>query len=85
MQAPIILPDIGFDPRTELLVSCWFAEEGEEVLEGDRLVEILAGSVTFDVPAPANGLLVEVRAVEDDVVRAGDVLGILDVADDSDS
>jgi pyruvate dehydrogenase E2 component (dihydrolipoamide acetyltransferase) len=78
MQAPVVLPEIGIEPGTEMLVSFWFADEGEEVLQGDRLVEILAGSVTFDVPAPATGRLVEVRAAEEDPVHVGDILGIVE-------
>jgi pyruvate dehydrogenase E2 component (dihydrolipoamide acetyltransferase) len=69
-----------------MYVSFWFAEEGEEVLEGDRLVEILAGSVTFDVPAPLSGRLVEVRVAEEDAVRCGDVLALLETeVEDSES
>ena len=82
MQAPVELPDVGMDPGTEMIVSFWFAEEGDEVLEGDRLVEILAGSVTFDVPAPLGGRLLEVRALEEAVVRTGDVLALLETTDE---
>ena len=82
MQAPVILPETGIDVGTEMCVSFWFAEEGEEVLEGDRLVEILAGPVTFDVPAPASGRLVEIRIVEEDAVRSGDLLAVLETDDE---
>lgn len=83
MQAAILLPEVGVDSATEMVVSFWFADEGEEVLEGDRIVEILAGPVTFDIPAPTNGRLVEHRLVEDDVVRSGDILGLLETEDDT--
>ena len=84
MQAPVILPDVGLEPKTEMVVSLWFADEGEEVLEGDRLVEILAGSVTFDVPAPATGRLVEVRVAEEDAVHSGDVLALVEIDEEAD-
>ena len=84
MQAPVVLPELGVDASTEMLVSFWFADEGEVVLEGDRLVEILAGSVTIDVPAPANGRLVELRVAEEDVVRSGDVLALLETDEEAD-
>jgi len=84
MQAPVVLPELGVDAGTEMLVSFWFADEGEVVLEGDRLVEILAGSVTIDVPAPANGRLVELRVAEEDVVRSGDVLALLETDEEAD-
>ena len=82
MQAPVTLPDVRVETETEMFVSFWFAEEGEEVLEGDRLVEILAGSVTFDVPAPLSGRLVEVRAAEEDAVHCGDVLALVETEDE---
>ena len=82
MQSPVVLPEIGIEPGTEMVVSFWFADEGEEILEGDRLVEILAGSVTFDIPAPVTGRLVEVRAIEEDVVRCGDLLAVVEADDD---
>ena len=78
MQAPIVLPDVGIETGTEMVVSFWFADEGEEVLEGDRLVEILAGPVTFDISAPTTGRLVQVRLAEDDVVHTGDILGLVE-------
>ena len=83
MEAPVVLPELGAEPDTEMVVSFWFAEEGEEVLEGDRLVEILAGTVTFDVPAPATGRLVRVRLAEEDPVRAGDILGSVETEDEA--
>ena len=83
MQAPVILPDVRVETETEMFVSFWFAEEGEEVLEGDRLVEILAGSVTFDVPAPLSGRLVEVRVAEEDAVHCGDVLALVETEDEA--
>jgi pyruvate/2-oxoglutarate dehydrogenase complex dihydrolipoamide acyltransferase (E2) component len=77
----VILPDLGTGPDEPILVSIWFARRGEEVWEGDRLVEVLVGAATFDVAAPASGRLVEILGREDDVVRPGQVLGRLAVAD----
>ena len=82
MQAPIVLPDVGIETGTEMVVSFWFAEQGEEVLEGDRLVEILAGPATFDISAPTTGRLVQVRLVEDDVVHTGDILGLVETEEE---
>jgi pyruvate/2-oxoglutarate dehydrogenase complex dihydrolipoamide acyltransferase (E2) component len=47
---------------------------GQRVVEGDRLIEILAGDVTVDLPAPTSGVLLE-RCVEvDETLQAGQVL-----------
>ena len=60
-KAAVILPDLGTGPDTPIVVSYWFAARGETVWEGERLVEVLVGPATFDVPAPATGRLVEIR------------------------
>jgi pyruvate/2-oxoglutarate dehydrogenase complex dihydrolipoamide acyltransferase (E2) component len=59
----------------------WFAEIGDPVYEGDRVVEIVAPGMTFDVPAPASGRLVAKFAYADDVVWPEQVLGKIDVAE----
>ena len=61
MNTPVILPDIGAGP---VVLSAWFADPGDQVFEGDRLVEVLVGGATFDVSAPATGRLTEKRARE---------------------
>jgi pyruvate/2-oxoglutarate dehydrogenase complex dihydrolipoamide acyltransferase (E2) component len=60
------------------VLSVWFADLGDPVFEGDRLVEVLAGGATFDVPAPATGRLAEKRAWPDDPLRPGQVLGAVE-------
>jgi pyruvate/2-oxoglutarate dehydrogenase complex dihydrolipoamide acyltransferase (E2) component len=78
----VILPDLGTGPDVPIVVSHWYAERGESVWEGDRLVELLVGPATFDVPAPASGRLAEIRGEEDDRVEPGAVLGLLAVMDE---
>src|SRR5947208_1741592 len=80
----VILPDLGTGPDVPIVVSHWFAARGDEVWEGDRLVEVLVGPATFDVPAPATGRLAEIRGREDDRVAPGAVLGLVAAAEDGD-
>ncbi len=78
----VILPDLGTGPDVPIVVSHWFAARGEEVWEGDRLVEVLAGPATFDVPAPTTGRLAEIREHEDVRVSPGAVLGLVAASED---
>ena len=78
----VILPELGTGPDEPIIVSYWFAERGDEVWEGDRLVEVVVGPATFDVPAPRSGRLATIQSREDDRVRPGAVLGLLAVAED---
>jgi pyruvate/2-oxoglutarate dehydrogenase complex dihydrolipoamide acyltransferase (E2) component len=76
MRAEILLPELGAAP---VVVSAWFADPGETVYEGDRVVEVLVSGATFDVSSPATGKLVEKLALADDPVLPGQVLGLVEV------
>jgi pyruvate/2-oxoglutarate dehydrogenase complex dihydrolipoamide acyltransferase (E2) component len=76
MFLPVCLPELGAAP---VFLCVWYARVGDAVYEGDRLVEVLAGSATFDVPAPATGRLAEQHAFADDRLAPGQVLGMVEV------
>ncbi len=78
----VILPELGADPGTTIVVSHWYVGRGGHVWEGERLVEISAGPLTFDVPAPTTGRLVEIHGREDDPVKPGEVLGYVAPAEE---
>ncbi len=75
MQTPVRLPDLGAAP---VQLSLWFAEPGDLVFAGDRLVEVLAAGATFDVGSPVTGRLIERRAWPHDLLTPGQVLGIVE-------
>jgi pyruvate/2-oxoglutarate dehydrogenase complex dihydrolipoamide acyltransferase (E2) component len=74
MMVEVRLPDLGAAP---VELSAWFAEVGEHVYEGDRLVEVLTPGATFDVSAPADGRVVERLALPGDALAPGQVLALL--------
>lgn len=74
---PVLLPDVGADPGEPIQLSLWFADLGDEVYEGDRLVEVLLAGATFDVSAPATGKLTKIVVYPDEPVRTGQVLGFV--------
>ena len=75
----VVLPELG---AAAVVLSVWFADTGERVFEGDRLVEVLANVATFDVAAPATGRLAERRAWPGQPLRSGQVLGVIAVEED---
>jgi len=81
MRTPITLPELGLPAGRRVTLSAWYAEQGDLVFEGDRLVEVLTEGATFDVPSPATGRLVERAAFPRDVLRAGQVLGVVEAED----
>ncbi len=79
--AAVVLPDLGTSPDVPIVISHWYAARGDQVWEGDRLVEVLVGPATFDVSSPASGQLAAIHGWEDDRVVAGAVLGLVATAD----
>jgi pyruvate/2-oxoglutarate dehydrogenase complex dihydrolipoamide acyltransferase (E2) component len=67
------LPELGLDDES-IVVSNWHWGVGEQVVQGDRLIELTAGDVTIDLSAPASGLLVEQCVTIDDRLTTGQVL-----------
>ncbi len=76
MKIPIQMPEID---ATIPVVSLWLASEGDFLLQGDRLIEIMAGSATFDVPAPRSGYLSARLCLKNDLVTAGQILGYIEI------
>ena len=79
----LLLPDLGLGSR-EITASVWLVELGSELNAGDRLLEVLSGSVTVDLPSPASGVLVETLVAEDEPLAVGQPLAIIE-SDDSES
>jgi 2-oxoglutarate dehydrogenase E2 component (dihydrolipoamide succinyltransferase) len=76
-RVELCLPDLDLG-EVPVTACCWHAGVGQRVVEGDRLLEVLAGDVTVDLPAPATGVLIQ-RAVEiDEQLTVGQVLAVID-------
>lgn len=76
-RVPIRLPDIGAGDEP-IRFGQWLVDEGDAVLTGDRLAEVLAGSVLFHVASPAEGTLIRGDAMPEGVLTVGAVLGVID-------
>ncbi len=74
-------PDLGSAEPVQ--VSAWLVNVGETVLEGDRLVELLLPGVTYDVPSPVTGRLVEAAVPLNASVVAGDLLARIDTNEET--
>ena len=80
MRSPVHVPDLR---AGTVRLSLWFAQVGETLRRGERLVELLVDGATFDVTAPADGTLIERHARPDEVLRTGQILGVLETSDES--
>lgn len=75
----LVLPELGLGDR-EVVASLWLVEPGSEVTAGDRLLEVLSGEVTIDLPSPASGALVETLVDDDEPLRVGQPLAVIESA-----
>ncbi|MFW5857744.1 MAG: lipoyl domain-containing protein [Planctomycetota bacterium] len=59
-------------------ISFVYVDAGDAVDEGDDLVEMVTDKATFNVPAPAAGTVESIHVSEDDEVKTGDLLMVLE-------
>ena len=79
----LILPDLGIDDQP-IVAGLWLVRQGGRVMEGDPMLEILAGSAVVDLPAPADGVLVEILVAEDEPLHVGQRLAVIESDEDGD-
>lgn len=59
----------------------WRKQVGETVARDDTLVDLETDKVIMEIPAPASGILVEVRQPEGAVVKAEEVLAVIETGE----
>ena len=74
MAIEVKLPELGAEAGEEATVSFWIVQEGDEVSEGDDLVEMLTDKANFNVPSPTAGVVKKICAEENSVIKVGDPL-----------
>jgi pyruvate/2-oxoglutarate dehydrogenase complex dihydrolipoamide acyltransferase (E2) component len=72
----VVFPPTG-DAEAEGVVATWFAEEGEEVVEGDLIAEVAVDKVDMEITAPVSGVI-RLLAEEGDVRKPGAVIARID-------
>jgi len=59
-------------------IAAWVVKVGDQVTEDQNILELETDKVVLEVPAPASGVLIEIKAEEGATVLAGDLIGIID-------
>jgi pyruvate dehydrogenase E2 component (dihydrolipoamide acetyltransferase) len=75
------MPKLSLTMKTGSVVQ-WFKKEGEDVKKGEPVVEILSEKVTYDVEAPATGVLKKVMAEEGMDLPVGATLAFVAAPDE---
>ena len=74
MSIEIKVPALG-ESITEATVGQWFKKAGEAVTADEPLVELETDKVTVEVPAPAAGVLSDIKVQQGTTVGIGAILG----------
>ncbi|MDG1023205.1 MAG: dihydrolipoamide acetyltransferase family protein [Flavobacteriaceae bacterium] len=72
------LPKMG-ESVTEATVTKWLMEVGDRVVLDDAIVEIATDKVDTDVTAEVEGVLIEKKVQENEVVAVGAVLAVIEI------
>ena len=75
----LTLPDLGIDGQP-IVLSAWLVACGSRVAAGEPIVEILCGAATVDLPSPGDGILAEKLAAEDEPIRVGRPLAVIELS-----
>ncbi len=73
----LVLPQLEMGDQP-IVVSLWLVEPGSHVNEEQPILEVLAGPVTIDLPAPADGVLSETLVTEDETLAVGQRLAVIE-------
>ncbi len=77
MSYEIQLPRVGETVDSVYLVS-WLKSVGDQVVEGEDLLEVETDKAQVSVPSPHSGTLSKVLFNVNDEIKTGDVIAILD-------
>lgn len=72
----VVLPELG-EEVMEAVISFWHYEEGDQVEEGDDLVEMVTEKATFNVPSPVSGIVTKIYAEEGQTVKIGEIIAAI--------
>ena len=77
MSIEVKVPQLPESVTDATLVS-WHKQEGDRVSRDENLVDLETDKVVLEVPAPADGVLKEIRIDDGTTVTSGEVLALLE-------
>jgi 2-oxoglutarate dehydrogenase E2 component (dihydrolipoamide succinyltransferase) len=81
MAVEIRVPALG-ESIVDAVIAAWLKSEGDEIKQGEALVELETDKVNVEVSAEHSGVLQKILKQEGDVVRVGEVLGMSGESDE---
>lgn len=81
-QIELIMPKMG-ESVAEATIIKWLKEEGETIEMEEAVLEIATDKVDSEVPSPTEGILKKKLFNEDDVVKVGDAIALIETEADA--
>lgn len=76
MELELKMPKYGITMQDGEVLT-WFKKEGEEVLEGEAVLEFSENKAVHEIAAPRGGVLTRILVPEGERAEVGAVLGVL--------
>jgi pyruvate dehydrogenase E2 component (dihydrolipoamide acetyltransferase) len=78
----VMLPSLGEGAKApkSATVSFFYVEPGEAIEKESPLVQMVTDKATFDVPCPVSGTVKKIIAQEEQVVKVGGPLAVIETA-----
>ena len=67
----------GVDPGTEALLDEWLVREGDRISAGQVVARVVLVKTSFDIAAPAAGVIERIFVAEDETFARGKALAVL--------
>jgi 2-oxoglutarate dehydrogenase E2 component (dihydrolipoamide succinyltransferase) len=80
-QYELTMPDLGVEDQP-ITVSSWLVKRGTRLTEDEPVLEVLCGGVTVDLPAAMHGILVEKLVSDDEILKVGQRLAVIETTND---
>lgn len=77
MTTTVTMPQLG-ESVVEGTIGKWLVQEGDYVERDQAVVEVLTDKADSEVPSPVSGVVTKILAQEDEVVRVGAGLCVID-------
>ncbi|WKD57327.1 Dihydrolipoyllysine-residue acetyltransferase component of pyruvate dehydrogenase complex [Corynebacterium capitovis DSM 44611] len=76
MAHSVEMPELG-ESVTEGTITTWLKSVGDTVEADEPLLEVSTDKVDTEIPSPVAGVLLEIKAEEDDTVEVGEVIAVI--------
>ncbi|MGD9959300.1 biotin/lipoyl-containing protein [Nocardioides sp.] len=79
MKHEVAVENLG-EGVEEAQFAAWLHSVGATVTEGEPLAEVMTDKVNIEIAAPVSGILAELRCAEDDTIKLGQTIAVIESA-----